>query len=107
MAKILLCGILRIGNGVYQRIKSMDMASQERSSITKRVDLLLQLITDLQSRDIDELPGPAMSALGDVLERIKSCEQICETTQQQSKVTKFFKVFTPARTVYSYRPVGQ
>lgn len=75
----------------------MNMASQERSSITKRVDLLLQLITDLQSRDIEELPGPAMSALGDVLKRIKSCEQICETTQQQSKVTKFFKVFAPAR----------
>ena len=96
MAKILLFGILHVGNGVHQRIKSMDMAAQERSSITKRVDLLLQLITDLQSRDIEELPGPAMSALDDVLERIKSCEQICETTQQQSKVTKFFKVsFAP------------
>ena len=81
----------------------MNMAAQERGSITKRVDLLLQLITDIQSRDIEELPGPAVSALDDVLERIKACEQICETTQQQNKVTKFFKVDSSPQQWYIIR----
>ena len=88
----ILVGVLHIGSEVYTRIKAIDMADHERSHITKRMDLLLQLITDLQSRDIEDLPGPAVSALDDVLARIQACEQICETTKQQSKVMKFIKV---------------
>ena len=84
--------VLHAGNGIYRRIKSMEMSDQERGRITKRMELLLELITDLQSRDIEDLPGPAMSALDDVLDRIESCEKICESTKQQNKLTQFIKV---------------
>ena len=63
----------------------MNMAAQERGSITKRVNLLLQLITDIQSRDIEELPGPAVSALDDVLEGIKACEQLGYVRRHNSR----------------------
>lgn len=84
--------ILLVGNDVYKRIKAIEMSAHERSRITKRMELLLQLITDLQQRDIEDLPGPAVSALDDVLERIEACEKICESTKQQNKLTKFLKV---------------
>ena len=94
--------VLLAGNGIYRRIKSMEMSDQERSRITRRMELLLELITDLQSRDIEDLPGPAMSALDDVLDRIESCEKICESTKKQNKLTQFIKVSFVYMTLYTY-----
>lgn len=63
----------------------MDVADYEWSRITDQYGSLLQMITDLKGQDIDDdLPGPVVSALDDVLERIQLqiChEWTCETTQ--------------------------